>query len=89
MRRRVFKAEVSRKEDLVLFDMQATSFLPHQVRNTVGGLLKVGLHKMSVETFREKASSGRVGVIGPTAPARGLCLMNIKYADFPPSEEMS
>ena len=88
-RRRVFKAEVNRRRDLVLFDMQATSFLPHQVRNTVGGLVKVGLHKMAVETFREKASSGKAGVIGPTAPARGLCLMNIKYPDFPPSEEIS
>jgi tRNA pseudouridine38-40 synthase len=88
-RRRVFRAEVSRRRGMVLFDMQATSFLPHQVRNTVGGLVKVGLHKMTVETFREKASSGRAGMIGPTAPARGLCLVNIKYPDFPPSEEIS
>jgi tRNA pseudouridine38-40 synthase len=70
-------------------DMEASSFLPHQVRNTVGGLVKVGLHKMSVESFREKASSGKAGTMGPTAPARGLCLMNIKYPDFPPSEEIS
>ena len=88
-RRRVFKAEVSRRRDSVLFDMEATSFLPHQVRNTVGGLVKVGLHKMSVEGFREKACSGKAGTIGPTAAARGLCLMNIKYPDFPPSEEIS
>ncbi len=88
-RRRALRAEVSRRRDWVLFDMEATSFLPHQVRNTVGGLLKVGLHKMSVESFREKASLGKAGTMGPTAPARGLCLMNIKYPDFPPSEEMS
>jgi len=88
-RRRALRAEVSRRRDLVLFDMEATSFLPHQVRNTVGGLVKVGLHKMSVESFREKASSGKAGTMGPTAPARGLCLMNIKYPDFPPSEEIS
>ena len=88
-RRRALRAEVIRRMDLVLFDMEATSFLPHQVRNTVGGLLKVGLHKMSVESFREKASLGKAGTMGPTAPARGLCLMNIKYPDFPPSEEMS
>jgi tRNA pseudouridine38-40 synthase len=88
-RRRTLRAEVSRRRDLVLFDMEASSFLPHQVRNTVGGLVKVGLHKMSVESFWEKASSGKAGTMGPTAPARGLCLMNIKYPDFPPSEEMS
>ena len=86
--RRAFKAEVSRRRDSVLFDMEATSFLPHQVRNTVGGLVRVGLHKMSVESFTETASSGKAGTIGPTAPARGLCLMSIKYPDFPPSEEI-
>ncbi len=88
-RRQTFKAGVGRKEDLVIFDMKANSFLPHQVRNTVGGLVRVGLHKMTVEEFRETASSGKAGTIGPTAPARGLCLMNIKYPDFPPSEEIS
>jgi len=88
-RRRALRAEVSRRRELVLFEMEATSFLPHQVRNTVGGLVKVGLHKMSVESFREKACSGKAGIIGPTAAARGLCLMNIKYPDFPPSEEIS
>jgi tRNA pseudouridine38-40 synthase len=88
-RRRVSRAEVGRKEDMVTFDMQANSFLPHQVRNTVGGLVKVGLHKMTVDAFRETALSGKAGTIGPTAPARGLCLMNIKYPDFPPCEEIS
>jgi tRNA pseudouridine38-40 synthase len=88
-RRQAFSAEVGRTGDLVTFDIRANSFLPHQVRNTVGGLVKVGLHKMTAETFREMASSGKAGTIGPTAPARGLCLMNIKYPDFPPSEEIS
>lgn len=88
-RRRVLRAEVRRRRDLVFFDMEATSFLPHQVRNTVGGLVGVGLHKMSVESFRERACSGKAGTMGPTAAARGLCLMNVKYRDFPPSEEIS
>jgi tRNA pseudouridine38-40 synthase len=88
-RRRALKAEVGRRRDIVTFDMQATSFLPHQVRNTMGGLVKVGLHKMSVEAFREKATRGKAGTMGPTAPARGLCLMNVNYRGFPPSEEIS
>jgi tRNA pseudouridine38-40 synthase len=88
-RRQAYSAEVGRTGDVVTFDIRANSFLPHQVRNTVGGLVKVGLHKMTAETFREMASSGKAGTIGPTAPARGLCLMNIKYPDFPPSEEIS
>lgn len=85
--RRVYKAEVDKGEDLVTFDMVANSFLPHQVRNTVGGLIEVGLGRMKVETFRELARSGRAVAIGPTAPAHGLCLMKVNYANFPPLVE--
>ena len=81
--RRVFSAEVTRKGDLVMFNMSANSFLPHQVRNTVGGLIKVGLGKLKGETFCEMASSGQAGMIGPAAPARGLCLMGVRYSDHP------
>jgi len=85
--RRVFRAEVDRKDDLVVFDMEANSFLPHQVRNTVGGLMRVGLGKMGVDTFRSLAGSGRPGAIGPAAPSKGLCLMRVNYRNFPPTEE--
>lgn len=79
--RTVYRAEVSRQKSMVMFDMEASSFLLHQVRNTVGGLVNVGLGKIEVETFRELAYSGQSGVIGPTAPAHGLCLMKVNYAD--------
>lgn len=85
--RRVYKAEATRQEDLLIFDMEANSFLPHQVRHTVGGLIEVGLGKMKVDTFWELARSGKAGAIGLTAPTHGLCLMRINYADFPPSSE--
>jgi len=86
--RTVYRARVDSDGELVTFDMEANSFLPHQVRNTVGGLVRVGLGKMKVETFRELARSGQRGVIGPAAPARGLCLMGVEYGDFPlPGEE--
>ena len=83
--RRVFGAEVTKKRDLVMFDMSAGSFLPHQIRNTVGGLIKVGLGKMRSGSFCELASSGQAGIVGPAAPSRGLCLMGVRYADFPPA----
>jgi tRNA pseudouridine38-40 synthase len=87
-RRRVYRAEVSHQGELIIFDMEASSFLPHQVRNTVGGLIRVGLRKMKVESFWELAQSGQPGAIGPAVPAQGLCLMKVNYHDFPRSEEM-
>jgi tRNA pseudouridine38-40 synthase len=85
--RRVFRTEVKRKGDMVVFDMEASSFLPHQVRNTVGALIEVGAGRMEVETFWGMAQAGRRGMVGPAAPPHGLCLMKVRYADFPPSEE--
>jgi tRNA pseudouridine38-40 synthase len=65
----------------------ADSFLPHQVRNTVGCLIKVGSGKIKPETFQELASSRQAGVVGPSAPANGLCLVKVNYTDFPPHSE--
>jgi tRNA pseudouridine38-40 synthase len=82
--RTVYKAEFYKQEDLVILVMVANSFLPHQVRHTVGGLIKVGLGKATVEDFREMARSQQPGIIGPAAPPHALCLTRVNYADFPP-----
>jgi len=77
--RNVYAAKVETDEDLAVFNMVANSFLPHQVRNTVGALIKVGLGKMTVDEFRSIVEARRPGLAGPTAPAHGLCLMQINY----------
>ncbi|MFC1915882.1 tRNA pseudouridine(38-40) synthase TruA [Chloroflexota bacterium] len=77
--REVHTASVTREGDLVIFNIIASSFLPHQVRNTIGALIKVGLDKMTVDEFRSIVEARRPGLAGPTAPAHGLCLMRINY----------
>ena len=77
--RSVYRAEIERKGELAVFNMVAKSFLAHQVRNTVGALIKVGLGRMSVDEFRSIAEAKKPGLAGPTAPACGLCLMQINY----------
>ena len=49
--RNVYKAEIEQDGDMIVLDMVANSFLPHQVRNTVGSLIKVGQGKMTVDEF--------------------------------------
>ncbi len=78
--RSVYKAEVEREGELVIFNMVASSFLPHQVRNTVGALIRVGLGKMRVKEFYSIAEARKPGLVGPTAPACGLYLMRINYS---------
>jgi tRNA pseudouridine38-40 synthase len=71
---------------MVVFDVVANSFLPHQVRNTVGLLLRVGLGRVDTSKVRDIMEVGEPGLAGPTAPACGLCLERVNYAY--PFEEM-
>ncbi|MFC1966296.1 tRNA pseudouridine(38-40) synthase TruA [Chloroflexota bacterium] len=77
--RRVYRAEVREESELVIFSVVANSFLPHQVRNTAGALIKVGLGKLSIEGFYNIMEAKEPGLAGPTAPACGLCLMQVNY----------
>jgi len=78
--RYVYNAMVNRLEDLVVIEMKANSFLPHQVRSTVGLLTSLGLSKVSVGEFRDILEAKYVGLARPVAPARGLCLTRVNYA---------
>ena len=77
--RRLYRAEMEKDGELVVFNMVANSFLPHQVRNTVGALIRVGLGKMTVDEFHRIIEAKKTGLAGPTAPACGLCLIQINY----------
>ncbi len=78
--RRVYRAGMEKEGELAVFNMVAGSFLPHQVRNTVGALIRVGLGKMTVDEFHCIMEAKKPGLAGPTAPACGLCLMQINYS---------
>jgi len=77
--RNMYRAEVKMDGELAILNMVANAFLPHQVRNTAGALIKVGLGRMSVDEFHSIAEAKKPGLAGPTAPACGLCLMRINY----------
>jgi tRNA pseudouridine38-40 synthase len=81
--RDVLKAEITRDGDMLVFEMAASSFLPHQVRNTVGSLIKVGQGRMTVDEFQEMVAAAIPGLAEPTAPPEGLCLVRVNYpVDF-------
>lgn len=77
--RTVCEARMTREDDLVDFHIRANSFLPHQVRNTVGLLIRVGAGKVGLEEFRQIMEEKMLGSAGPTAPACGLCLTRVNY----------
>ncbi len=77
--RRMYRAEVRRGGELVVFTIVANSFLPHQVRNTVGALIRVGLGKMNGDEFYSIIEAKKPGLAGPSVPACGLYLMQVNY----------
>lgn len=77
--RRVFRVEMRKDGELAVFHMVANSFLMHQVRNTVGTLIRVGRGEMSGDEFYSILEAKKPGLAWPTAPARGLCLMQVNY----------
>jgi tRNA pseudouridine38-40 synthase len=77
--RRVFEARVEREGEEVRFSIRAQSFLPHQVRNTIGSLIRVGLGKMGIEDFKKILEEKTPGLARPTAPAKGLVLVKVNY----------
>jgi tRNA pseudouridine38-40 synthase len=79
--RRVSRAEVTREGDLVTFNIKANSFLLHQVRNTIGALIRVGQGKMTIDEFKSILEARELALAGPTAPACGLCLNRVNYPE--------
>lgn len=79
-RRHVYKAGINRAGPLVAFHIVANSFLPHQVRNTVGLLLRLGLGGLDIQDFRDIMEARKVGLAGPRAPACGLWLTRVNYS---------
>ncbi|MBI2854254.1 MAG: tRNA pseudouridine(38-40) synthase TruA [Chloroflexi bacterium] len=79
--RTVYEASVEKRGCLVVFRIVASSFLPHQVRNTVGVLIKIGLKKLGVDHIRYLLETKRPGLACPMAPARGLVLVKVNYAE--------
>jgi len=77
--RTIYEAKFVGKGQRVIFHMIADSFLPHQVRNTVGLLIRVGLGKVGIEEFIRIMEARKLGLAGPAAPPHGLYLMKVNY----------
>ncbi|MCH8206093.1 MAG: hypothetical protein IH956_03715 [Chloroflexi bacterium] len=68
----------------VTFEVEATAFLPHQVRRMAGALVDVARGKMSMDELREILNGASGGRVAHSLPPQGLCLVSVSYANFPP-----
>ncbi|HEX2915044.1 MAG TPA: tRNA pseudouridine(38-40) synthase TruA [Chloroflexia bacterium] len=82
--RKVLKATWSREmpdpaQTVLVLEIAANAFLPHMVRNIVGTLLQVGKGEISPDDFEEIIAACDRRRAGPTAPACGLSLVEVRY----------
>jgi len=79
--RNVYEAGIEKRRIFTVFRIVANSFLPHQVRSTMGLLMRLGLGKLGMEDFRDIMEAKSLGLAGPLSPACGLCLKQVNYPE--------
>jgi tRNA pseudouridine38-40 synthase len=77
--RTIKKLEIKKKGKYLLFTIEADGFLYKMVRSIVGTLLEVGKGEMTINEFKKVSRSGIRSLAGATVPAKGLCLLQVKY----------
>ena len=78
---KIIDAFWQRENNKIIFTISADRFLRNMVRAIVGTLIYVGLHKVTLEDFREIIISKNRNNAGFSVPAHGLYLTKIDY-DF-------
>ena len=73
------KLDISAQGEEVIFNVEARSFLHHQVRNFVGTLKLVGEGRLTPADIKRILEAKDRSAAGPTAPASGLYLARVEY----------
>jgi tRNA pseudouridine38-40 synthase len=79
--RTVSRASWQAKGPLLTFDIQANAFLYRMVRSIVGTLVRVGQGHTSPAEFEAILRARDRSLVKQTAPAHGLCLMQVEYPE--------
>ncbi len=73
------KLHIDKQGDLLNIEIEADGFLYNMVRNIVGTLIEIGRGKFPVGSLKKILTSKNRKIAGPTAPAKGLCLLRVNY----------
>ena len=77
--RTIYAISVKKRGNLIFIDIEADGFLYNMVRNIVGTLIEIGRGKMKPGAMKMILNKKNRKFAGPTAPAKGLCLLRVKY----------
>lgn len=77
--RTIKNLKINKKKGLVYIDIEADGFLYNMARNIVGTLIEIGRGKLKKGDLEKILQAKDRRLAGPTAGARGLCLLSVKY----------
>jgi tRNA pseudouridine38-40 synthase len=77
--RNVFSVEINRERDFLLIDVRGSGFLRNMVRIMVGTLVEAGEGKILPTAIPALFNGKNGATAGMTAPAHGLCLVEVYY----------
>ena len=77
--RTIYKAEVYKKDEIVIIELTGSGFLYNMVRIISGTLVEVGMGKIQPEDVENIIKSQKRENAGKTLPAHGLYLVKVEY----------
>ncbi len=77
--RTIKKLTVKKKGDFIEIEMGADGFLYNMARNIVGTLIEIGRGRFKPGSMKKILKAKDRNLAGRTAPAKGLCLVEVKY----------
>jgi len=80
----IFKNLWMFERNLMIFEITAVRFFHHAVRSIVGSAVEVARGREKPDFLRRILETGDRSLAGPTAPARGLCLVRVDYGEENP-----
>jgi tRNA pseudouridine38-40 synthase len=78
--RTIFSSRLQRDGEELIYTVRGRGFLHHMVRNLVGTFILVGKGTLRSSDIPRIMRARERSAAGATAPASGLCLVNVEYA---------
>ncbi len=80
--RSIYRSTWRRSGDMLYYEVTGSGFLYNMVRIMVGTMLEIGMGRYDKGCITEAFEKLDRSLLGITAPAKGLALARVEYADF-------
>jgi tRNA pseudouridine38-40 synthase len=77
--RTIFHSAWHQHEEILIYRITGSGFLHHMVRNLVGTFVEAAANRLPPDAIPRILAARNRSAAGPTAPARGLFLVEVEY----------